>query len=449
MTRLLLFFSSLSFVLHAQAYEVTGRLSAEQRSFLNQYLPEKSLVPYALEGIEEYVRADRAECKKEARELLHMLHLYQSQSSDGDLIKTNETYRKIRNSLDLNSRCRTAKQRAYLLGSLILTLKPTNPGEPPLPDSNLLSSVQMSYLIFISYLLDQHYIVIGGPRDIQNQKVLGSYDCESTVIDVSLDNRPYDQGSILFHELSHLFRDKLYNEREFLEDFSNDGKGWHNFLLLDESLAVADQIARQASLRLTTLKQNFGSKQEESGDFSFLDWNGPIGRYLRAGPQTNINHILTNAQYETADSNSDYEAVGKRIFSVVQSTYFPGSMPYKNSNRKPVSAYDFDSVGQYIEIRYLQDTDKYPWLEMPPVVSINSENRSFSYRFNLNAYIEMFTWVSQKLEKPSPLCNLFRSASQRHLFDDYIGVKMNDDRLSGEGVKPGISVRPCLLLQGL
>ena len=216
----------------------------------NKYFSGRARITDNLPDFEEQMNIDHLKCGQSVREILTLVQEYGEDVTNHDSQGADKTYKtiseKINSSGETKNDCLGPMKQAYVVGSSFILFK--NPREYRSESSGSQWAIRKPYeplsiALKVIYLFNQDKI--GFLSKNLSQPILGAYQCESSKIYVSLNQRPYDTGATVIREMDHLFRDKFIPLGVLKKQFPPNANGissvsqvdWRTYTLIDETLA--------------------------------------------------------------------------------------------------------------------------------------------------------------------------------------------------------------------
>lgn len=167
-------------------------------------------------------------------------------------------------------------------------------------------------------------------QKFNKQNILGAYSCKKDLIWLSPDNKPFNQGTVLIHEISHWARSLVIQNYKNTNKFNGLPKALRDkesYFLFDESLSSIEAAYRQLSYRDVNFSLSH-DKNALSYKKSFTDLNlfNPIGNFINLWHENHFSFFYTFKEfYKLYLLRSQDEKYAKNIFKLTQQVYSPNS----------------------------------------------------------------------------------------------------------------------------
>lgn len=165
-------------------------------------------------------------------------------------------------------------------------------------------------------------------ESLKNNNILGAYSCKKNLIWLSPKNKPYNQGAVLIHEISHWARSlaiQQYKNLKQLKSLPEHLQNKQSYYLFDETLSSIEAAYRQLSYRNLIINNNF--KKDDliyQNSFSDLNLFNPYGNFINFWDSKYFDLFYTFSDfYKMFVLDSENRKSAKEVFKLAQKVYAP------------------------------------------------------------------------------------------------------------------------------
>jgi hypothetical protein len=433
---------------------------------------------------------DFEQCHGPIESLWQTLGFYDQLFRRGRLVEADAQFGEARHLVSQGGGCKEALQTTYMVKSLLLG--PLSARDSAPSDFSIANDTRMELALLVLFLREKAVVqalteakrleLAGDKKDSPWLEKTGDeyfitafYSCFDTQIYIDENLRAFNMAASLYHELEHLYRDKL-GHQIFAREAQENVWGAHiprydqdkvvQRLAFDEMSATIATGFYQRRMLIMEEDLTRSFYDHSGNEFNLYQVEGPLNRaveyllsdHVRSGGAGGSMHIpMQESTGFLFQLGGERPTPGQSFNSPMSLTVGLGLLANMGDSEAVRFFCDMHQIivdGYFSETEGLEDCHVLSKMIWSPASSIGYllakfqqarrawPNRRYEFIDVFDESIKFFDLIDGLIQQPSPFCREMIEAQQRGKLDHYIGTEIMPGGNGGNGgVRP---ILPCM-----